>query len=412
LKITISHPHGSLFSYHAARALEEKNWLNSFQTGVTRHSAVSKLLSHLSRDSEQRLFNRSYKGIQPQRQQSHIWWEAISRLGKRVTSRGLSSQVKWYDVLFYGHDWQVAQELEGENDAVYAYEDGARKTFIAAKRQDIATIYELPAGYYLGPAGEFTVARNMYPSVEVDPIREPVWKQRRKNEELELADLVVCPSGWASESLKYAPQFEKRVVVVPYGTPADEIAKRAHKPDREFTILFAGRISLGKGVPYLLEAWKKLNLRDARLVLAGSIHLDHNFLKDYAGYYQHVGHLPRIQLMNELRSADLFVFPSLAEGFGMVIGEAMAVGVPVLTTVNTGGPELITDGKEGWCIPTHDIASLVERIEWSYHHRDSLYDMGNLARRRAEQWSWADYRRKLSTELSKFFGSGSVSEHC
>jgi glycosyltransferase involved in cell wall biosynthesis len=102
-----------------------------------------------------------------------------------------------------------------------------------------------------------------------------------------------------------------------------------------------------------------------------------------------------------MAKVDLFVFPSLAEGFGLVIGEAMATGVPVLTTTNTGGPELIVDGQEGWCVPAHDVDSLAERIEWAYRNRDALYDMGLMARLKAEQWTWADYRRKLTEELSK-----------
>jgi glycosyltransferase involved in cell wall biosynthesis len=111
-----------------------------------------------------------------------------------------------------------------------------------------------------------------------------------------------------------------------------------------------------------------------------------------------------VRLLDLMKEADLFVFPSLAEGFGLVIGEAMSCGVPVLTTTNTGGPELITDGREGWCVPAHDADALAERIEWAYANRDELYEMGRRARSRAEQWTWADYRRKLARELSVHLG--------
>ena len=100
--------------------------------------------------------------------------------------------------------------------------------------------------------------------------------------------------------------------------------------------------------------------------------------------------------------AVALVFPTLAEGFGLVIGEAMASGVPVLTTANTGGPELIEDGQEGWCVAAHAVEPLIERIEWAYQHREALAQMGQGARRRAEQWTWADYRRELIARLSPF----------
>jgi glycosyltransferase involved in cell wall biosynthesis len=101
-----------------------------------------------------------------------------------------------------------------------------------------------------------------------------------------------------------------------------------------------------------------------------------------------------------MREADLLVLPSLAEGFGLVIGEAMACGVPVLATTNTGGPELIEDGREGWCIPPHEVDPLAERIEWGHAHRDALSEMGKRARLKAERWTWSTYRRRLVEEIS------------
>jgi glycosyltransferase involved in cell wall biosynthesis len=80
----------------------------------------------------------------------------------------------------------------------------------------------------------------------------------------------------------------------------------------------------------------------------------------------------------------------------------MACGVPVLTTTNTGGPELITDGREGWCVAAHCTDALADRLEWAYRHRDRLFEMGNLARLRAEQWTWKDYRQKLVRELAPY----------
>jgi glycosyltransferase involved in cell wall biosynthesis len=321
-------------------------------------------------------------------------------MGKRFKPSGLTSQTNWYDVLFCGHDWQVSRTLEKKLNAIYTYEDGAKLTFEAAKRLNITKVYELPAGYYLGVVNALKGAIKTTPDISFQIKSEPAWKRARKDSELELADIVVVPCEWAQESLSFSKSQKKRVVKVPYGTPADDVPVRAKRPDGPFTVLFAGQIGVRKGVPLLIEAWKRLGLRDARLWLAGSMNLDEKYLNGHNNF-QYLGALPRVRLLEVMREVDLFVFPSLAEGFGLVIGEAMAVGVPVLTTTNTGGPELITDGREGWCVPAHDIDSLSERIEWAYRNRDALYEMGTMARRRAEQWTWADYRRKLIEELSQ-----------
>jgi starch synthase len=383
--------------------LSEKSWLDSFQTGVVSNRAIVRLSSYLTHDSKQRLRNRQFEHIPKEKQQSHIYWEAVSRIGKRFKPGGLTARTNWYDVLFCGHDWQVSRELEKRLDAVYTYEDGAKLTFKRSKRLSIAKVYELPSGYYLGAANELKRAVKTLPDNGFQIKHEPAWKQARKDSELELADLIVVPCEWARESLKFSQGQSKSVIKVPYGTPADDVTMRDKRPDGPFTVLFAGQIGIRKGVPFLLEAWKHLGLKDARLLMAGSMNLDEKYLNSHHGF-QYLGALPRIRLLELMRDVDLFVFPSIAEGFGLVIGEAMAAGVPVLTTTNTGGPELITDGREGWCIPAHDVNSLAERIEWAYQHRDALDEMGKLARRRAEQWTWTDYRKRLTDELAKYLG--------
>jgi glycosyltransferase involved in cell wall biosynthesis len=349
-----------------------------------------------------RSMNRNYENIPEPNKRSHFLWEAVSRAGRRLKPGGLTSQVNWYDVLFCGHDLQVSTALEADLDAVYAYEDGARRTFKIARERNAAAIYELPLGYYKGVASEIRRAQKERPGFDRGAYEEPQWKQSRKDAELELADVVVVPCAWAARSLGYNDaRGDKPVVVVPYGTPADETATRMRRPSGPFTVLFAGQIGLRKGAPHLIEAWERLRLKDARLWMAGSMSLGRDYLADHSSSFDYLGAMPRVRLLEVMREADLFVFPSLAEGFGLVIGEAMASGVPVLTTDNTGGPELIDDGREGWCIPAHDADSLAERIEWAYQNRDALYAMGKLARRRAERWTWGDYRRRLIEELSR-----------
>ena len=378
MRITISHPHGNPNSFHAARALSEKGWLSSFHTGISRANG------------------NTIPSSQVKRYQS---WKAISTIGRRLRAAGPTSRTNWYDVLFCGHDWQVSRRLEPLLSAVYTYEDGASLTFGEAERRGIAKVYELPSGYYSGVANEMDRAGKTTRDIDVQIKHEPAWKRARKDIELELADLVVVPCEWARASLNFSKSPAKNVIKVPYGTPADDVAPRTRRPNGQFTVLFAGQIGIRKGVPLLMQAWKQLGLKDARLLMAGSMHLDEKYLNGHNGFH-YLGSLPRVRLLEVMKEVDLFVFPSLAEGFGLVIGEAMAAGVPVLTTTNTGGPELITDGREGWCVPAHDVNSLVERIEWAYQHRDELYEMGIAARCRAERWTWADYRRKLTDELS------------
>lgn len=401
MKITISHPHGNPNSFHAARALAEADWLRSFQSGAD-GKLFSQFTGALPGGARERLRNRDAQGIPGSRRRSHLLWETISRCGRRLMPEGPTASVNWYDVLFCGHDLQVSRRLERDLDAVYAYEDGARWTFTAAKRGHAATVYELPLGYYKGVAHELARAQKERPLLQCDSAPEPPWKQQRKDAELELADLIIVPCEWAAESLRHHDLCGQTLTIkIPYGTPADEVIARDTIHDAPFTVLFAGQVGLRKGVPHLLEAWARLGMKDARLWLAGWMNLSRAYLDEHASSFEYLGILPRVRLMEAMKQADLFVFPSLAEGFGLVIGEALACGVPVLTTTNTGGPELITEGQEGWCVPAHDVKALAERLEWAARHRDELREMGRRARLRAERWTWADYRRELTGQLSR-----------
>jgi starch synthase len=377
-------------------------WLGTFQTGLMRSAGPGRVFRYLPAGMRQRSLNRNYENIPGPNRRPHLLWEAVSRVGRRLKPGGLTQHVNWYDVLYCGHDLQVSRALEAGLDAVYAYEDGARRTFDSARRCGAAAIYELPLGYYKGVAREIRRAQKERQGFGQVAYEEPHWKQSRKDAELGLADAVIVPCAWAARSLSYNDACGKKpVAIVPYGTPADETTARTGRPRGPFTVLFAGQVGLRKGAPHLIDAWERLRLKDARLWMAGSMNLGRGYLAEHSGSFQHLGPIPRVRLLEVMREADLFVFPSLAEGFGLVIGEAMASGVPVLTTVNTGGPELIKDGREGWCVPAHDTDSLTERIEWAYSNRDALYEMGKLARQKAERWTWADYRRKLAEELSR-----------
>jgi alpha-maltose-1-phosphate synthase len=388
--VSISHPHGNPNSFQAARALAEEKWLSSFRTGIRRSERNSpQALSSLQSDSALAI-------------KSHVMWEALSHCGRLVRSSGLTSRVNWYDILFCGHDRQVSLEIEKDLDGVYCYEDAAKWTFRAARTRRTITIYELPAGYYRGVASEIAFVRKRAPELAAFVKAEPEWKQKRKDAELHLSDIVVTASNWSRGTLDCCTiKTPTHIIMAPYGTPADEVQPKSKPISDRFTVLFAGQIGIRKGIHNLLVAWKQLDLRTARLRLAGSVNLPFEYLKQFSSV-EYLGVLPRNELLAQMKLADLFVFPSVADGFGLVIGEAMACGVPVLTTTNTGGPELITNGVEGWCVPAHDVEALAERIEWAYYHRDELFEMGRNARRRAEQWTWADYRRKLIAELSPY----------
>jgi glycosyltransferase involved in cell wall biosynthesis len=108
------------------------------------------------------------------------------------------------------------------------------------------------------------------------------------------------------------------------------------------------------------------------------------------------------ELPKAYREADLFVLPSVAEGFAHVLLEALACGVPILSTTHTAAPDLIEDGTQGFVVEPRRVDLLAARIEWALNHRAELAQMRLAARERAEQFSWRRFEAGVVEAVRDF----------
>jgi glycosyltransferase involved in cell wall biosynthesis len=158
-------------------------------------------------------------------------------------------------------------------------------------------------------------------------------------------------------------------------------------PGKRMRFLYAGFTTPLKGLHYLLDAWESLDLFDAELVIAGGYgHMPRKLKAMYDARIRKAGNILWIGSTRtpeaEYQKADAFVFPSLTEGFGRVTLEAMACGIPVITTENARG--IVEDGKTGFVVPIRNAHALAEKIRYFYENRDVAREMGKEARRAVE----------------------------
>jgi alpha-maltose-1-phosphate synthase len=401
--VLLSHPHAASVAAASAAGLERAGILAEFVSGLAAAEGTGRA-GTLRRLAARRgeLGNRVLRGIPPERLRSlaavemgaRLVGRALTRLGTRFATAG--------DVLFVAHDAAVSRMRWRQGlDAVYAYEDGALRTLERARRRGIARILDLPACEWRTADAIWREEARRWPgAMGPSPPREPPWKRRRKDGELALAEVVSVASAFARRSLE-AAGCEKPVVVTPYGFPVEDFAAKAASPRGPVTVLSVGNHDLRKGTPYLLEAWRRAGLREARLRLIGPMRLAPGFLAAYAGSFEHVPHLPRSRLPAEYQAADLLAFPTLGDGFGLVIQEAMCCATPVVTTPCGGGPECIRDGRDGWIVPPRDIDALVEVLRRVSADREAAASAGLEARARADAWTWEDAGRALVSNLRR-----------
>jgi len=209
---------------------------------------------------------------------------------------------------------------------------------------------------------------------------------RRIEQEYELCDRIVVPSTVAQRSLAEFGLGDKAVVVTP-GVDTDFFAPASTpRTDAVFRACFVGRVELAKGAGYLLQAWKRLGLSKAELLLVGEVKPEMNSLLrvNADASVRMTGSVPPAKLAELYRQSDLFVFPSVNEGLAQVLFEAMSSGLPIVASDYSGADDLVTDGKEGFIVPVRDVDRLAEKILWCYQHREESLAMGHAARAKVE----------------------------
>ncbi|MEC4805027.1 MAG: glycosyltransferase family 4 protein [Jaaginema sp. PMC 1079.18] len=405
-KIALIHPTGNPFARNAAIAFSERGQLACIITTLAYNpqSPLSQILQTLPQSLAtplQQEFNRRTwivpPGVSlhtyPTREILRI---ALMRLGWSQRFGGNPQPL--VDWVYRTLDAQVARNHLDNIAAVYAYEDGAALTFTAAKAQGLACYYDLPIVFHRHSEGLQAEEAARFP--ELAPallsLQEPPEKRSRKDQEARLADRIIVPSSIVKQSLLDAQIPAEKIAVIPFGAPVDYFHPKP-KPDKLFRALFVGRLGPRKGVHYLLQAWQELHLSDAELLCVGFNEFPQSWLSTYTDTFRYISSVPHTTLNQYYSQASVFVFPSLIEGLALVLLEAMACGIPLITTVNAGGADIITDGVEGFLIPPRDTEALKAKLEWCYSHPEALANMGAAARRQAETLTWDLYRQRLQT---------------
>lgn len=213
--------------------------------------------------------------------------------------------------------------------------------------------------------------------------------------EYEEADAIAVPSDFVWRTMVEQGVPEEKLLRVNLGFAPERFRyEPGVKSDSVFRIIFVGSLSLQKGVQYLLEAFRKLSLPDAELVLVGGSFPDSStFLPAYEGLYHHIPFVPQSELPQIYNSASVFVLPSLQDGFGMVVYEAAACGLPVIVTENVGAA--LRDGQDGFTVPVRDVDALADRLLRLYQDEALRRDMGQSALGYVQQFTWEAYHRQI-----------------
>lgn len=306
---------------------------------------------------------------------------------------------------------RVASRGFNGSAAVYCFKGGGLEIFREAKRRGLLCFMEQNS------AAERIMDRLLRQEAERwegwepgmkfdagDPARFPMTQ--REEAEWALADVIFCPSEFVASGLQSLGVSPEKCRVVPYGIDLNRFrlaggdGRAGNAKGGALNVLFVGHVSVRKGVPALLEGLRRLNSTHIRCRLVGSVNLDPRRLAQYTDLVEVMGAVPRAHIGEHYRWADVLVFPSACESFGLVTCEAFAAGVPVIATPNSGS--IVTDGVDGFIVSVGDSASIAERLERLASDRELLRSMSARALERSREFDTSSYGRRLLQTIHTF----------
>ncbi|RKS53947.1 glycosyltransferase involved in cell wall biosynthesis [Gillisia mitskevichiae] len=401
--LIFSHPTGNANVRALADGFLENELLFKFYTCIAlfETSAIYPLTTiGMFKDLRKRIYRTNLKPFTQSHYIKEILRLASEKTGyKKFTTH--ESGMFSVDKIYRDLDKYVSKRIQSAN-GVYAYEDGALQIFEKAKSTGISCFYDLPIGHWRAMREYLNVERERNPEWAETLInfRDSPRKLSRKDEELKLADQIFVASSFTANSLKLFPGKLAPVHVIPYGFP-DVNNKRTYLKNynRPIKVLFVGGLSQRKGISYLFEAIDKFR-GQFELTIVGKKATDTcGILNSNLRKHTWIPSMDHTSILKLMQSMDLLVFPSLFEGFGMVITEAMSQGTPVITTERTCGPDFIKNGENGWLVKAGCLQDLETKLEQILIKPGILSSVGNEARITASQRPWSVYSNLLSITI-------------
>ncbi len=400
--VIVAHP-GAQYSRETALAVQDAGMLKAYVTGIyyKPETALGRVLG-LSQQIERQIRRRYKAGLNPELIQVRPWWELLyltATRAKQLTAYA-GPIIRWRNRCF---DRSIAGLVKCERpSAVICYDTCALDTFRAAKAAGTLCILDQSVGHWRTLATLMREEADRNPDfADSLPLDTPEKFLAQCTEEALIADRILVGSQYVKDTMIRHGVVPSRISIIPYGADIDRFTAQPRLKDGKCRLLFVGQLSQRKGIKYLLEAVRQLSAPDLELRLIGGIVGSGRGLERYRDHFTHVDNVPHYEVHQHFQQADVFVYPSLHEGSAIAIYEALAAGLPVVTTPNSGS--VVRDGVEGFIVPVRDVEALKEKILLLRNDSDLRDEMGRNARKRSEEFTWAAYRKRVAGVLEDLF---------
>jgi len=335
---------------------------------------------------------------------------AFNTLGWRY-ARDLARATDWQEKIdtweTFGREFcrLVLKEDVWQGDAIYAFQGAALPLLEAGVARGLATFFEQFSAPDRIQHRLFSEEHSLWPDWESPYPPLDLFQSCLEMEEQEwaAADTIICGSDFVAQGLASQGVSPEKIQVVPYGFEVSCFAPKrwpwdGHRPLR---VLFVGGVTLRKGVQYLYQALEKLASVKVEARLVGPVLVQEPFAGLLRRSFELTGRVPRPEVRQHYQWGDIFVFPSICEGSATVTYEALAAGLPVITTPHAGS--VVRDGVDGFIVPIRDPEAIAEKIDLLVREPERLDWMSQNARNRAQEYSLEKYGKRLANLIEGQF---------
>jgi starch synthase len=395
-QVLLVHP-GTQYAPHLARELSSRGMLHRFWTGfaLTEQGWGARLLklypANISRRFGKRMMEISSSKL---RTLPLLDWQA------RKAARSVGEETAFFERNRRFQEAIPDREILAAN-VVIGFDTSAWLLGRRAKAMKRRFILDQSIGHPAAKERIFESLRQRFPEWSTSAPKKSAEIVAVEREEHALADVIVVPSDFVKQTLVAEGVDESKIRIIPFGTDLTLFHPPEKRGGKTVVFLFVGGLTARKGLPVLLEAWRKLALPDAELWLAGSGSLPMSESASLPPTVKMLGPQGRQEVASLMRQADVFVFPSFFEGLAQVQIEAQATGLPLIATHEAGAADLIQEGTTGFLIRAGDMEALAVRIQRLAQDASLRQQMQQSALVARDRLSWRIYGTRWSTLLKE-----------
>jgi len=389
IKTLLAHP-GTQYSAQLARQLHRHNCLHRFWTSfaLPENSLIERSLQRFMRTPPNWLGNRIVDHVPGDKIRTVPRLELLALLRQKF---GTEAQIALHE---RNDNFQRAiPDAEiAQSDVIVGFDTSSSILAARAAKARRPLILDQTIAHPRSKNRVYESIKKQFPDWRDDLEVRAASVSAAEDAEHRKANRIVAASSFTKSTLVENGVPAEKILLNPYGVDLRRFSfSDRRRSGRPFRFLFAGLVCARKGIPLLLKAWEALDAKDAELLVIGPITPTAAARLPGNGNIKVLGKVPNTELATIMSESEVFVFPSYFEGFALVLLEAKASGLPVITTTATAGPDITTPGEDGWIIEPGNLDALVEAMRFCLENRDRITEMGANARRTAERFSWDAY---------------------